>query len=79
MANIAEAKAKKDLDNFIFAKLNSLWVSPIFLDKPAPILINHYFNNFRKIATYFTTLRQFPEIDTKKFNTFMKKAVKFKV
>ena len=33
----------------------------------------------QKIATYLTKLRQAPELDTKEFNAFMKKAVKFKV
>ena len=56
-ADIAEAKAEKDIDDFILAELNSLRVLPISLDEPAPILINHYSDDSRKIATYLTTLR----------------------
>ena len=79
MADIVEAKAKKDNDDFIFAELNSFWVSPISLDKLAPILVNYYSDDSRKIATYLTTLRRPPEMDTKEFNMFKKKTVKFKV
>ena len=77
--NIAETKAEKDIDDFILAELNSLRVSPIFLDEPAPILVNHYSDYSQKIAIYLTILRRPPEMDTKKFNAFKKKAVKFKV
>ena len=79
VADIAKAKAKKDIDNFILAELNSLWVSPISLNKPAPILVNNYFDNSQKIATHLTTLYRPPEMDTKEFNAFNSKAVKFKV
>ena len=58
MADIVKAKAKKDIDDFILAELNSLWVSPISLNKPVSMLINHYSDNSRKIATYLTTLRR---------------------
>ena len=78
-ADIAEAKAEKNIDDFILAELNSLWVSPISLDELAPILINHYFDDSQIIATYLTILRRPPEMDTKEFNAFKKKAVKFKV
>ena len=78
-ANIVKAKAKKDIDDFILAELNSLHVSPIFLNKSALILVNQYFNNFLKIATYLTTLCRPLKMDTKKFNAFKKKVVKFKV
>ena len=78
-ADTAEAKAKKDIDDFILAELNSLRVSPISLDEPAPILVNHYSDDSQKIATYLTTLRRPPEMDTKEFNAFKKKAIKFKV
>ena len=73
MADIAKTKAEKDINDFILAELNSLRVSPISLDRPAPILINNYFDNFWKIVTYLTTLRQPLEINTKKFNAFKKK------
>ena len=78
-ADIAEAKAKKDIDDFILAELNSLRVSLISFNEPAPILVNHYFDDSQKIATYLTTLHQPPEMDTKEFNVFKKNAVKFKV
>ena len=79
VADIVEVEAEKNIDDFILVELNSLRVSPIFLDEPAPILVNNYSDNSQKIATYLTILRQPPEMDTKEFNTFKKKAVKFKV
>ena len=77
--DIVEVKAKKDIDDFILAELNSLRVSPISLDDPTPILADNYLDDSQKITTYPTTLRQTPEMDTKEFNSFKKKAVKFKV
>lgn len=51
----------------------------ISLDKPTSILANNYSDYLQKIATYLTTLRQLPGMDTKEFNAFKKKAVKFKI
>ena len=79
MADITKAEVEKDIDDFILAELNSLGVSPISLDDPTPILADKYLNNSRKIATYLTTLRRPPKLDTKIFNAFKKKAVKSKV
>ncbi len=79
VADIAEAKAEKDINDFILAELNSLRVSPISLDELVPILVNNYSGNSRKIATYLTILHQRPEMDTKEFNAFKKKTIKFKV
>lgn len=45
VANIIEAEAKKNIDDFIFIELNSLQVSPILLDDPTSILADNYFNN----------------------------------
>ena len=42
-------------------------------------MADKYSDDSRKIATYLTTLRRPPELDTKEFNAFKKKAVKFKV
>ena len=77
--DIVEAEAEKDIDSFILVELNSLWVSLISLHDPTPILADKYLDDSQKIATYLTTLRRPPELDTKKFNAFKKKAVKFKV
>ena len=77
--NLAEAEAKTNIDNFILTELNSLWVSPISLDEQIPILADNYSDYSRKIATYLTTLRWPAEINSKKFNAFKKKALKFKV
>lgn len=79
MANIAEAKAFKDIINFILIDPNSLWVSSISLNKSAPILVDNYFDNIQKIATYLTILRQPLQIDTKKFNAFKKKPLNLKI
>ena len=78
-ADIAEAEAEEDIDDFILAELNCLRVSPVSLDEPTPILADNYSDYSRKIATYLTTLHQSPGMDTKEFNAFKKKAVKFKV
>ncbi len=78
-ADVAEVEAEEDIDDFILAELNCLQVSPISLDKPTPILADNYSDYSWKIATYLTTLRQPPEMSTKEFNAFKKKAVKFKV
>ena len=56
-ANIAEAKAEKNINDFILAELNSLQISPIFLDKLAFILVNDYSDDSQKIATSLTILR----------------------
>lgn len=56
-ANIVKVKADRDIDNFIFIKLNSLQVSPIFLNNLNPILMNKYLDYSQKIATYLITLR----------------------
>ena len=64
-ADIAEAKAKRDIDDFILAELKNLQVFPIWLDDPTPILADKYLDNSQKISTYLTTLRRPPEIDTK--------------
>ena len=79
MANLTEAKTEEDIDDFILAELNSLQISSIPLDEPTHTLVDNYSDYSRKIATYLTNLRQPPEINTKEFNTFKKKTVKFKV
>lgn len=78
-ADLAEAEAETDIDDFILTELNSLRVSPISLDEPTPILADNYSDNSWKIATYLTTLRRPPEMNAKEFNAFKKKAVKFEV
>ena len=78
-ADLAEAEAEKDIDEFIFAELNNLRVSPISFDGPTSILADNYSDDSWKIATYLTTLRRPLEMNTKKFNAFKKKAEKFKV
>ena len=75
-ADKAKAEAKKDIDDFILAELNTFRVS---LYDPIPILADKYSDDSQKIATYLTTLRRPPEMDTKEFNAFKKKFVKFKV
>ncbi len=77
--DLAEAEAEEEIDDFILTELNCLRVSPIFLDEPAPILTDNYSDYSRKIATYLTTLCRLPEMNTKEFNAFKKKTVKFKV
>ena len=77
--DLAEAEAVEDIDDFILAELNSLYVSPISLDESTPILADNYSDDSWKIATYLTTLRRPPEMNTKEFNAFKKKAVKFNV
>lgn len=77
--DIAEAKAEKDIDDFIFIELNSLQILSIFLDDPTLSLVNNCSNNSQKIATYLTILRRPLKMDTKKFNTFKKKTINFKV
>ena len=79
VADIAEAKAKRSINDFILIELNSLQVSPILLDDQNPILANNYLDDSQKIATYLITFCQPLEIDIKEFNAFKKKAVKFKV
>lgn len=74
-----KVEAKVDIDNFILVELNSLWISPIFLDKPVLIFANSYSDYFQKIAIYLTTLRQPVKINIKEFNSFKKKAFKFKI
>ena len=44
-ADKAEAETEIDIDDFIFAKLNSLRVSPISLDEPTPIPADEYSDN----------------------------------
>ena len=78
-ADVAEAEAEEDIDDFILAELNCLRVSPISLNELTPILTDSYSDYSRKIATYLTTLHRPLEMSTKEFNTFKKKAVKFKV
>lgn len=78
-ASIVKAKAKKNIDDFSFTELNGLRVSSIYFDDPTLILTDKYLDNYWKIAIYLTILHQSPEIDIKEFNTFKKKAVKFKV
>lgn len=63
----------------ILAELNCLQVLLIFLNKPTIILGDLYLDDFKKMAIYFTTLRQLPQKTIKKFNVFKKKAIKFKV
>ena len=41
-ANLAEAEAEPDIDEFILAKLNYLRVSPISVDEPTLILRDDY-------------------------------------
>ncbi len=53
-ANIGEAKAEGDIDEFILAELNSLRVFP---DDSTSILADKYLDDSQKIATYLTTLR----------------------
>lgn len=43
-ANLAEVKAKIDINDFILTELNSLQVLPISLDKQIPILADGYSN-----------------------------------
>lgn len=78
-ANIAEAKTKTDINDFILTELNSLRVLPISLEESIPILADKYSDHSWKIATYLTTLRQPLEMTTKEFNAFKKNAIKFKV
>ena len=78
-ADLAEAEAERDIDDFILTELNSLQVSPISLDKQIPILADGYLDYSWKIATYLTTLRRPAEMNSKEFNAFKKKALKFKV
>lgn len=77
--DIAEAKAEKDIDDFIFVELNSLRILSIFLDDLTLSLVNNCSDNSQKIATYLTTLRRPLKMDTKKFNTFKKKTINSKV
>lgn len=79
-ADIAEAKAKTNIHDFILAKINSFRVLPIFLDDPTPILADNYSGHFQKIAIYLTILRRPPEMDTKELNALRKKVLnpKFK-
>lgn len=77
MADLAEAKTKADIDDFILAEPNSFRVSPISLDEPTPILADSYSEDSRKIAIYLTSLRRPPDMNTKRFNAFKKKAIKF--
>lgn len=79
MANIVEAKIKKNIDNFILEELNSFQVSPISLDDLISILTDNYLDNSQRIATYLTILHQPPEMNTKEFNIFKKKTIKFKI
>ena len=78
MADIAEVKAERYIDNFILAELKSLRVSPICLDDPTPILANKYLDNSQKNATYPILLRRPSEMDTKEFNMFKKKPLNSK-
>lgn len=77
--NLEEVKGKENINDFILAKLNHLWVSPISLDEPTYILADNYSDYTQNIATYLTILRQPAEISTKEFNVFKKKTVKVKV
>ena len=78
-SDLAEAEAEEDIDDFILAELNSLRVSLISLDELTLFLADNYSDDSWKIATYLTTLRRPPEMNTREFNAFKKKAVKFKV
>ena len=78
-ADLVEAEAEIDIDDFILAELNSLRVLPIFSDELAPIFADGYSDYSRKIATYFTTLRRPAEMNAKEFNAFKKKALKYKM
>ena len=78
-ADLAEAEAEPDIDEFILAELNCLRVSPISVDEPIPILQEGYTELSRKIATYLTTLRRPADMTIKEFNAFKKRALKFKV
>ncbi len=75
----AEAETETDIDDFILEELNSLRVLPISLNEPTLILTDKYSGNSWKIATYLITIRRPPEMTTKEFNSFKKKAIKFKV
>lgn len=79
MANIVEAEVRKVNNDFIFVELSYLQILSIFLYKPKFILANYYLDYSWKIAIYLITLCQFLGIQTKEFNAFMKKIVKFKV
>ena len=78
IADIVEAEVKKDIDDFILVKLNSLRASLILLDDSNPILTNNYLDNFWKITIYFITLRWPSKMDTKEFNAFKKKLLNSK-
>ena len=64
VADIDETEFEKDIDDFILTELNSFQVSPISLDDATHILANKYSDDSRKNATYLTTLRRPPELDT---------------
>ena len=78
-ADMAEAETETEIDDFILVELNSLRVSPISLNEQTPILADKYSDNSRKIVTYLTKIRRAPEMTTKEFNAFKKKAIQFKV
>ena len=79
VADLAEIKAEANIDNFILAELNTLQVLPIFPNKSTPIIADDYSDYSQKIATYLTILCRLAKINSKEFNIFKKKALKFKV
>lgn len=61
-ADLEEAKAEPDVDEFILAELNCLRVYPISVDEPTPILQEGYTELSRTIAIYLTALQRPPDM-----------------
>ena len=77
--NLAEEEFKEDIDNFIFAELNSLRVCPVFVDALTFIVREGYSDQSRKIASYLTTLQKPGGMTSKELYSFKKQALRFKV
>ena len=71
-----------NLDSFIDAELNCVYVSPAAvetMEPPLPVLEDGYSEKSVEIATYLTTLARPPTMTTKEFLKFKKEALLFKV
>lgn len=78
-ADLKELEAEPDIDKFILTELNYFQVFLILVYKLIFILYESYTKLSEKIATHLITLWRPADMITKKFNTFKKEALKFKV
>ncbi len=77
--DLAEAEFEEDIDNFILAQLNILCACLVFVNALTSILHKSYFDQSRKIASYLTTLQKPGGMTSKKFYSFKKQGIRFKV